>query len=82
MLKCLLTVELLDNDLLAFDNCYVTKCYVTIEFNLRMHREKRKQMSVRMIYKCTLNVCVNQDVTLNQQEYECNLDKLSLNKMT
>ena len=60
MLKCLLIVVFIDDDLLASDNCYVTNCYVTIELNLRLHRDKRKQMSVRMIYKCTLNVCTNQ----------------------
>ena len=75
MLKCLLTVALFDDDLLDCDNCYVTKCYVTVELKLRLNRDKTKQMSVRMIYKCTLNVCTNQDVARNQQENECNLDK-------
>ena len=82
MLKNLLTVALLDDDYMACDSCYVTKCYVTIELNLRLHRDKRKQMSVRMIYKCTLNVCTNQDVARNQQEHESNLDEYSLNKVT
>ena len=66
MLKCLCTVTLLDDDFLACDNCYVTKYYVTIELNLRLHRDKRKQMSVRMIYYYTLNVYTNQDVACNQ----------------
>ena len=49
---------------------------VAIVLNLRLHQDKRKQMSVRIIYKCTLNVCTNQDVALNnQEEYKRNLDE-------